>query len=347
MNHWKKTLSLGLLLILAFLTSCQLKTSNPLPTFVPTIIIQRTITPDVFDDLNATRMSILPSHTPLLAITPSATSTLSLPAQSQLSTLNTPEDDDPEPSPLTTPVRASMEPEEEVITATATLVPTATYWPTVTRQVLPETEIVGLVPCTNRQVPDDLLLFVSQQFSLPESYTPADLVLLTDYFENDIVLGQTLYVREAVIEPLKSLILAMHSNGLQPSIISAYRSYQEQALAWYWWNNQYPDRVAIMSARPGSSEHQLGTTIDFGSPALNHLFHVGFANTAEGIWLANNAYHFGFVLSYPENSYDVTGFKYEPWHYRYVGSEMAEQLFDSGQTLTNWQINNLPPPCIP
>ena len=88
-----------------------------------------------------------------------------------------------------------------------------------------------------------------------------------------------------LLDPLRQIIDAMHAAGLKPSILSGYRSYDVQYLAWKWWNSQYPERVAIMSARAGYSEHQLGTTVDFGSPEIDHLFHVDFANTQEGLWL--------------------------------------------------------------
>jgi D-alanyl-D-alanine carboxypeptidase len=217
----------------------------------------------------------------------------------------------------------------------------------VTRQVLPESASAGLAPCQSRVVDTELLAVVTQQFSLPETYTPPDLVPLSDFFEDSITLGQDLYARQAIIEPLQTIVGAMHEAGLRPSIISAYRSYSEQALAWKWWSSQYPGRVAILSARPGYSEHQLGTTVDFGSPSIDHLFHIDFANTAEGVWLTNNAHLFGFTLSYPDDTYSITGIKYEPWHFRYVGTNLATQLFNSGQLLTRWQLENLPPPCLP
>jgi zinc D-Ala-D-Ala carboxypeptidase len=230
---------------------------------------------------------------------------------------------------------------------TPSFTPTPTIWPTVTRQVLPAEVAANLVPCSHRAATDDLLIFVSQQFGLPETYVPPNLVLLSDYFGISVTLGMSNQVQLDIVEPLRRMIEAMHAVDLNPSIISGYRSYSEQHLAWKWWNSQYPDRVAIMSARAGHSEHQLGTTIDFGSPSLNHLFHVDFAGTPEGTWLAENAHLYGFTMSYPANTYEITGFKYEPWHYRYVGKELSEQLRQSGLTLTEWQLEQFQPPCIP
>jgi D-alanyl-D-alanine carboxypeptidase len=224
---------------------------------------------------------------------------------------------------------------------------TPTIWPTVTRQILSAEAAAGLVPCAQRTVEDSLLVTITQQFGLPESYAPPDLVPLSTYFSSGVTVGIDSYVRTGLIEPLQRMLADMHAAGLEPSILSGYRSYSEQYLAWKWWNSQYPERVAIMSARAGHSEHQLGTTVDFGSPALDHLFHVDFATTPEGVWLAGNAHRYGFTMSYPADTYDITGFKYEPWHYRYVGVEMSTELYNSAQTLTEWQLAALPPPCLP
>jgi zinc D-Ala-D-Ala carboxypeptidase len=345
-HQWRTNKMKYKLLLLAFvvgiLTSCQSPLEDPPPTLVATIVIK----PDVPDSVPATELSSLPQNTPLpQQPTATAQSTLTataVPPEATSTAQNTVEP----PPPPTTP---TLSPEEltPTITPMPTVEPTATYWPTVTRQVLSDAEAAGLVSCQNRAVSGELLEVVTQQFSLPQFYAPADLTLLSDYFDGSVTLNQTLYLRPFVIDPLQRMLAEMNAAGIRPSIISAYRSYGEQALAWQWWESQYPGRVAIMSARPGNSEHQLGTAVDFGSPALNNLFHVDFANTAEGIWLANNAQRFGFTLSYPANTYNVTGFKYEPWHFRYVGEEMAQSLFNSGQILTSWQIINLQPACIP
>lgn len=260
----------------------------------------------------------------------------------------------------TTPITAANSPAEVPVAPISTEIstpalpntpgptPTPEVWPTVTRQLLPAATAAGLEPCARRVVDDtDLALVVTQQFGLPETYAPADLVPLSDYFTSGVTVGIDSYVRIGLIEPLQRIIDDMYAAGLGPSILSGYRSYGEQYLAWKWWNSQYPERVAIMSARAGHSEHQLGTTVDFGSPALDHLFHVDFATTPEGLWLADNAHRYGFTMSYPADTYDITGFKYEPWHYRYVGVDLSTELRATGRILTEWQLDNLPPPCIP
>ncbi|HSH03636.1 MAG TPA: M15 family metallopeptidase, partial [Anaerolineae bacterium] len=152
---------------------------------------------------------------------------------------------------------------------------------------------------------------------------------------------------------LTALINDMQAAGLSPQIISGYRSYEQQAIAWAKWNEQYPDRAQLLSARPGHSEHQLGTTIDFGSPHLGEIvgdediqFHTYFYMTPEGIWLEENAHHYGFTLSYPRDAFSITTFYYEPWHFRYVGQELATQLKEAGITLTQYQLETYPIPCI-
>lgn len=315
------------------LSACLTVKHEP-PTLVPTIAIHNNETTNSLSETVAGE--------PRTLVPATATVTATLPPTTTFLPSVVPTE---EPTVTGTPTLGGTA--TATVTPTVTIEPTATYWPTVTRQVLSASVSAGLVPCPNRVVDDALLTVVTQQFSLPETYVPPDLVPLSDYFDESVTLGQDLYARLAIIDPLQRILDAMHEAGLRPSIISAYRSYSEQALAWQWWSGQYPGRVAILSARPGYSEHQLGTTVDFGSPAIDHLFHVDFANTAEGVWLSNNAYLYGFTPSYPADTYDITGIKYEPWHFRYVGESLAIQLFESGQILTSWQIQNVPPPCIP
>ncbi|HRO24464.1 MAG TPA: D-alanyl-D-alanine carboxypeptidase family protein, partial [Promineifilum sp.] len=76
-------------------------------------------------------------------------------------------------------------------------------------------------------------------------------------------------------------------------------------------------------------------------------FHTWFYKTSEGIWLLENAHKYGFTLSYPFEAFETTGFFYEPWHFRYVGVEMATFLHEQGISLTEHQLATEPPPCIP
>jgi zinc D-Ala-D-Ala carboxypeptidase len=242
----------------------------------------------------------------------------------------------------------SPAPPTVVPTSTPTPSPSATHTPTLTPTPTP----IGV--CEQRLIGDDLLAIVTQTYGLSRDYAPADLVPLTDYFPVEVTLGYPTEVRQVIIEPLVAMVTDMQAAGLRPFIISGYRSYAAQAIAFNKWQEQYPGHVGIISAQPGHSEHQLGAVIDFGSPELPAIvgdeeieFHTYFYKTSEGQWLADNAHRYGFTLSYTREAFEQTGFYYEPWHYRYVGIEVATYLHDAGITLTEYQLSAGQPPCIP
>ncbi len=223
-------------------------------------------------------------------------------------------------------------------TQTATLIPTATSIPL----------------CEERLPVDDLGAVVTLTFGISRDYEPNDLVPLSDELPIQVTMGYPSEIRAAALRPLAAMIEEMQAQGLQPRVLSGYRSYAAQALAWDKWNELYPEHAHIISAPPGFSEHQLGTVVDFGSPELAAIvgqddieFHTYFYKTSEGAWLAENAHRFGFTLSYPAEAFETTGFYYEPWHYRYVGIEMAEELHENELTLTEYQLASQPEPCIP
>ncbi|MCB8986247.1 MAG: M15 family metallopeptidase [Ardenticatenaceae bacterium] len=233
-------------------------------------------------------------------------------------------------------------------TSTSTATPAATATPTTTPTATP------IPACTQRMAQDDLLTLVTLTYGLSRDYAPQDLVPLSDYFPVDVTLGYPTEIREVAIGPLVDMVTAMQEAGLQPQIISGYRSYYAQSVAFSKWLEQNPDSATIVSAPPGHSEHQLGTAVDFGSPELADVvgepdieFHTYFFKTSEGAWLLENAHRYGFTLSYTRETFELTGLYYEPWHYRYVGVEMATHLKELGQTLTQYQLANQPEPCIP
>jgi D-alanyl-D-alanine carboxypeptidase len=220
--------------------------------------------------------------------------------------------------------------------------------------VLPSTTRTPVRPCNERIPADDLLTFVTLDYGLSRDYVPADLVMLSDYFPRSVTKGYPTKVREAVVGPLQEMFTDMQATGLSPSIISGYRSYPAQVIARNKWLEQEPDRVSILSAPPGHSEHQLGTTLDFGSPELPFIvgqedieFHTYFYKSSEGQWLTEHAHEYGFTLSYPRDFLDLTGFYYEPWHYRFIGIDLATELNRKGITLTEFLLSDKSPPCIP
>jgi D-alanyl-D-alanine carboxypeptidase len=99
-----------------------------------------------------------------------------------------------------------------------------------------------------------------------------------------------------------------------------------------------------LSARPGHSEHQLGLAADFSAKGQGCVIMVCFGKTEAGIWLAENAHAYGFILRYPKGYRTITGFQYEPWHFRYVGVELASEMNTRGtKTLEEfWRLQIAP-----
>lgn len=160
----------------------------------------------------------------------------------------------------------------------------------------------------------DLLVLVDKKNELPSDYEPDDLVpLKAPAFA---VNRSDLKFRKAYLPALSSLDKAAKKEGLKLVLSSSYRSwiYQKDLFQRY----VTKDGLATAerySARPGRSQHQLGTVIDFGSVTPE------FAETPEGRWLAAKAGDFGFSMSYPEGQEALTGYVFEPWHFRYLGPE--------------------------
>ncbi len=175
---------------------------------------------------------------------------------------------------------------------------------------------------------DYLFALVTKETTLKSDYAPSDLKPVPAYMNPSYYM----LIRKVALEPLRSLWYAAEAEGIILSIRSAYRCYNTQ-------HNLFEDYAARhgkeeanrFSARPGQSEHQLGTTVDFGGTDVD--FTAEFANTDQGRWLAENAHLFGFALSYPEGKEDITGYIFEPWHYRYIGIDAAREWFNSGKTL--------------
>ncbi len=183
---------------------------------------------------------------------------------------------------------------------------------------------------------DDLLVVVSKKYKLPSNYVPKD---LTNVNKSNIKTSKEILVRAIVINDLKKLGEAAKIDGIDLSIISGYRSYNTQGSTYQHWLSANGGNVGVtdqISARPGHSEHQLGTTVDFST---NKAGFSTFNNTPASAWLEKNAYKYGFVLSYPRGSETVTGFTYEGWHYRYLGIENAKKQKESGLIPLQWLLS--------
>jgi len=181
---------------------------------------------------------------------------------------------------------------------------------------------------------DMILAYVNKEFALPSWYVPPDLVPLDGQVKTT---GTALLRRDAVAD-LKALIEdAEKICNCDIAVISAYRSYQTQAITHNYWVNKVGQYAANRgSARPGHSEHQLGTTVDLASSTTSYQLIRDFGYTKEGIWLNENAHNYGFVLSYPQGKEAVTGYIWEPWHFRWVGQATATEVYRRGITLEEY-----------
>ncbi|MDR1318433.1 MAG: M15 family metallopeptidase [Treponema sp.] len=158
---------------------------------------------------------------------------------------------------------------------------------------------------------------VDKSHALPAGYEPEDLVELKSGGSYRINRGGML-LRQAAADSLEEMAVAAGSQGVSLLVSSAYRSYDYQVEVYNRIVNEMGQAAADReSARPGRSQHQTGLAADFGS------IDDSFAETDAGRWMAANAGRFGWSLSFPDGYEDVTGYRWESWHYRYAGRELA------------------------
>jgi D-alanyl-D-alanine carboxypeptidase len=172
---------------------------------------------------------------------------------------------------------------------------------------------------------------------VPKSYVPPDLVPVSEAG----IAGPGL-IRAVAIEDLGAMTAAAAANGTPIAVNSPYRSYAEQVASFNGWVgvDGYEDAITY-SQRPGHSEHQLGLTIDFMTLGGGSALQGDWSTDPSGAWMAANAWKYGWLMSYPlaDNGAlfsEATCFHYEPWHYRYVGREIARKIHRSGLTIREY-----------
>ncbi|MFA7627914.1 MAG: M15 family metallopeptidase [Candidatus Dojkabacteria bacterium] len=184
---------------------------------------------------------------------------------------------------------------------------------------------------------NDLLVLVNKEYQLPSTYAPTDLVSICSNVTNLRCVNNTNFlIRNILISDLQEMVNAATQDGIDLSIRSAYRSHATQQSTYNYWLSVNGGNVGVtdqISARPGHSQHQLGTTLDFSSAEINDGLGGTFASTQASKWLINNAWKYGFVIGYPAGYESVTGYMYESWHYRYIGKANAQDMVNSGMIL--------------
>ena len=164
-------------------------------------------------------------------------------------------------------------------------------------------------------------MLVNKHYKLDEDFVPDDLVEFDQEYCNDEVQEGN---REAVVA-FKNMYEAAKKEGLGLVINSSYRSYQDQENICNTFKDLYGEGyVTKYVALPGFSEHQTGLAFDIGSTSSKV-----FAESKEYEWMKDNAYKYGFILRFTKSNAYITGFRSEPWHYRYVGKKIAKYIYEN------------------
>ena len=176
------------------------------------------------------------------------------------------------------------------------------------------------------------LALVNRCYRVAREFSPHDLRVVN--VESVNAPGGFHFLRETAASAIEELFQAATAEGLFLQMSSGYRSYDLQTFIYNQAVNHRGIEVARrMIAVPGHSEHQLGLGVDLTTWEIGSGLFWDFAGTAEGVWISENAHHFGFIISYPQGREEDTGFIFEPWHIRYVGVEAATEIFNDGLIL--------------
>ena len=171
---------------------------------------------------------------------------------------------------------------------------------------------------------------VNKNNKLSSNYIPNDLEPINTKYSLE-----NKYLRHTARIAFEKMATQAKKKGFNIIAVSTYRSYDYQKKLY----NDYVKNKGfyyadMASARAGHSEHQTGLAVDV---ADNSYDYDNFENTKEFIWMIKNAYKYGFILRYPKAKFHITGFKYEPWHYRYVGKKNAKNIYKNNLTLEEYK----------
>lgn len=182
---------------------------------------------------------------------------------------------------------------------------------------------------------DPMLILVNKQNPIDEDYVPKEMTSVKYYWDY----SQPLYrqmIKEAA-EAFDKLSEAAAEEELEIVVTTAYRSYQFQSDLYYGYvNSQGQEAADKFSAKPGYSEHQTGLAADVSNSDVDYELTDKFGDTEAGKWMQKNAHKYGFILRFPKDKEDITGYLYEPWHLRYVGKDVAKYIYNEDITLEEY-----------
>ncbi len=175
---------------------------------------------------------------------------------------------------------------------------------------------------------------------LPKDYIPPNLKEISGGVKT---IGANC-IRSDVLPHLKKMFNGAEKDGIYLAVTSGYRSPQIQKYLYDYWLRMWGSYALSVVALPGKSEHQLGTTVDLTDASIGYAgVSSRFARGAGAKWLIKNALKYGFIMSYPEGERKITGYRYEPWHWRYVGVGLAKFLHTKGFTFNELPFNESKP----
>ena len=191
------------------------------------------------------------------------------------------------------------------------------------------TIILLMLLAFNVNIKADNQILVNKQEALEKEYKPEKLISP----EINSVKYRVVLIDEAIKDDIEKMFEGAKKEGIELVILSGYRSYEYQKGLY----NRYvkidgKEKAETYVAIPGHSEHQTGLAVDLTSEKELYQLKETFGETEEGMWLANNAHKYGFILRYPKGKEEITGYMYEPWHFRHIGYEMAKDIYDKKYT---------------
>ncbi len=172
---------------------------------------------------------------------------------------------------------------------------------------------------------DEIVVHVNKDESLPADYIPSDLINIpkTIRSTNDVC------VKKEIVSQLEKMFSDAKKKNIFLAVTSGFRSPETQSIIYKALMLLKGEKAKDRIAEPLHSEHQLGTTLDLTGKSVGYISASDiFDKTKEDLWLKKNAYKYGFVLSYPKASTKITGYDYEPWHYRFMGIDIAKEIFE-------------------
>jgi len=185
--------------------------------------------------------------------------------------------------------------------------------------------------------PSSITVLVNKTHSLPADYVPEKLV--TPYVNST---SDVIQVSSKAADQLKEMVTKAAEDEVTLYLTAGYISYETQ-------DDYFHDRAGMVGeaeankviAKAGFSEHQTGLAFDFSDEASGTATTVAFAETKAGQWLIKHSWEYGFILRYPEGKESVTGYSYQPWHYRFVGRDTAKKMHETAEDLTMEEYYNV------